>query len=101
MDPDLLLMDESFSSLDALTREDLERLTLELQAETGLTTIIVTHSIEEAVYLGRRLLLLRQPPHHTPLVIENPDAGNSEYRTKPELQMRCNQVRELLEGARE
>jgi ABC-type sugar transport system ATPase subunit len=52
MNPDLLLMDEPFSSLDALTREDLERLTLELREETGVSTVIVTHNIEEAVYRG-------------------------------------------------
>jgi len=41
MNPDLLLMDEPFSSLDALTREDLERLTVELREETGVTTVVV------------------------------------------------------------
>jgi NitT/TauT family transport system ATP-binding protein len=96
MNPDLLLMDEPFSSLDALTREDLERLTLELRAETGVTTVIVTHNIEEAVYLGQRLLLLRKPPHCEPLVIYNPSAGQPDYREQVEFQARCNQVRDLL-----
>jgi NitT/TauT family transport system ATP-binding protein len=98
MNPDLLLMDEPFSSLDALTREDLERLTLELQAETGLATIIVTHNIEEAVYLGHRLLLLLQPPHRVPVVVENPDAGDPDYRQRPAFQARCNEVRALLDA---
>lgn len=96
MNPDLLLMDEPFSSLDALTREDLGRLTLELRAETGVTTVIVTHNIEEAVYLGQQLLLLRQPPHCEPLVISNPAAGQPGYREQVEFQARCNQVRDLL-----
>jgi NitT/TauT family transport system ATP-binding protein len=96
MNPDLLLMDEPFSSLDALTREDLGRLTLELRAETGVTTVIVTHNIEEAVYLGQQLLLLRQPPHREPLVISNPGAGQPGYREQVEFQARCNQVRDLL-----
>jgi ABC-type nitrate/sulfonate/bicarbonate transport system ATPase subunit len=96
MNPDLLLMDEPFSSLDALTREDLERLTLELCAETGVTTIVVTHNIEEAVYLGQRLLLLRQPPHREALVIDNPAAGRPDYRRQPAFQERCNQIRNLL-----
>jgi len=96
MNPDLLLMDEPFSSLDALTREDLERLTLELRKETGLTTVIVTHNIEEAVYLGQRLLLLRHPPHYQPLILENPEAGQLGYREQPRFQARCTQVRELL-----
>jgi NitT/TauT family transport system ATP-binding protein len=96
MRPDLLLMDEPFSSLDALTREDLERLTLELRAETAVATIIVTHNIEEAVYMGQRLLLLRQPPHSKPLVIENPAAGQLDYREQPSFQARCSEVRDLL-----
>ena len=96
MNPDLLLMDEPFSSLDALTREDLERLTLELRAETGVTTVIVTHNIEEAVYLGQRLLLLRQGPHRQALVIDNPGAGHPDYREQADFRARCNQVRELL-----
>jgi len=96
MNPDLLLMDEPFSSLDALTREDLERLMLELRAETGLTTVVVTHNIEEAVYLGQRLLILRRPPHREPLILDNPAAGEIDYRERAEFQARCNEVRELL-----
>jgi NitT/TauT family transport system ATP-binding protein len=96
MNPDLLLMDEPFSSLDALTREDLERLTLELRGETGVSTVIVTHNIEEAVYLGQRLLLLRKPPHHEALIIENPGGASPGYRMQPVFQERCNQVRDLL-----
>ena len=45
-------MDEPFSSLDAPTRESLQNLTLEIQEESGLTLVIVTHSIEEAAVLG-------------------------------------------------
>jgi NitT/TauT family transport system ATP-binding protein len=89
-------MDEPFSSLDALTREDLERLLLELRAETGVTAILVTHNIEEAVYVGQRLMLLRQPPHRDGLIIDNPGGGQLDYREHPEFQVRCNEVRELL-----
>jgi NitT/TauT family transport system ATP-binding protein len=96
MNPDLLLMDEPFSSLDALTREDLERLTIELRAETGVTTIIVTHNIEEAVYLGQRILLLRRPPHREALIVENSASGQLDYREQPTFQVRCNEIRDLL-----
>lgn len=89
-------MDEPFSSLEALTREGLERLTLELRKETRLTTVIVTHNIEEAVYLGQHLLLLRQPPHRQPMVLENPEAGQLDYRDQPLFQARCTQLREHL-----
>jgi NitT/TauT family transport system ATP-binding protein len=76
--PDLLLMDEPFSSLDAAIRHDLQRLVLELQAELGLTTIIVTHSVEEAAFLGRRILLMRQPPNQEARILDNPAAGRAE-----------------------
>jgi NitT/TauT family transport system ATP-binding protein len=96
MNPDLLLMDEPFSSLDAFTREDLERLTLEIRAETQVTTIVVTHNIEEAVLLGRQLLLLQRPPHRQALIVANPAADELTFREQPEFQARCNMVRGLL-----
>jgi NitT/TauT family transport system ATP-binding protein len=96
MNPDLLLMDEPFSSLDTLTREDLEKLTLELREEAGLTAVVVTHNIEEAVYMGQRLLVLCLPPHRTPLVVENPSAGVPGYRGSQQFLAMCNQVRRLL-----
>jgi ABC-type nitrate/sulfonate/bicarbonate transport system ATPase subunit len=97
--PNLLLMDEPFSSLDALTREDLQRLTVELGQETGLTTVIVTHIIEEAVFLGRRLLVLGQPPNVTAQVIENPEACDTEYRGRPTYWERCAELREALNAS--
>lgn len=96
VEPDVLLMDEPFSSLDALTREDMQRLTLDLQAETGVTTVLVTHNIEEAVYLGRRILVLTQPPNRETVVIENPEAGRRGYRGEPDFLARCNQLRAAL-----
>ncbi len=80
LEPDLLLMDEPFSSLDAPTRESLQTLTLELAAEQGLTLLIVTHAIEEAALLGRKILLLGEPPNRQAQVLENPAAGQAGYR---------------------
>lgn len=96
LEPSLLLMDEPFSSLDAMTREDLEELTLALQAETGVTTVIVTHNIEEAVYLGERILVLGHPPHHSTRVIDNLHSGRRDYRADPAFQDRCALLREAL-----
>lgn len=71
LNPDLLLMDEPFASLDAPTREGLQNLTMELRAEQRLTTVVVTHSIEEAAFLGESILLFGEAIE----VIENPGAG--------------------------
>ncbi|NIW50456.1 MAG: ATP-binding cassette domain-containing protein, partial [Gammaproteobacteria bacterium] len=62
LNPDLLLMDEPFSSLDAPTREGLQLLTLELVSEQTITLVLVTHSIEEAAFVGKKILLLGKPP---------------------------------------
>ena len=97
--PNLLLMDEPFSSLDALTREDLQRLTVELRAETGLTIVIVTHIIEEAVFLGQRILVLGRPPNVSAHVIENLEASNTEYRGRPAYWERCAELREALNAS--
>jgi NitT/TauT family transport system ATP-binding protein len=97
MNPDLLLMDEPFSSLDTFTRERLERLTLEICAETGVTAVVVTHNIEEAVYLGGRLLVLRQPPHREALILENPGGGQPGFRASSRFHERCARVRSLIE----
>lgn len=94
--PDILLMDEPFSSLDAVIREDLQSLTLELCEEQGITLIMVTHAIEEAAVLGRKILMLGQPPNTKPGIFENQNAGNAEYRgTKEYLEM-CKTLRREL-----
>ncbi len=59
MRPDLLLMDEPFAALDAPTRETLQGLLLDLSAEAGLTVVLVTHTIEEAAFVGQQILLLQ------------------------------------------
>jgi NitT/TauT family transport system ATP-binding protein len=58
-EPELLLMDEPFSSLDALTRESMQETLLELQERRGTTVLLVTHSIEEAAYLADRVYVMR------------------------------------------
>jgi NitT/TauT family transport system ATP-binding protein len=94
--PYLLLMDEPFSSLDAVTREDLQRLTVELRQETGVTTVIVTHNIEEAVFLGQSILVLGQPPNTEARVITNLQAGALGYRGAPTYWAKCAELRDAL-----
>lgn len=95
--PDLLLMDEPFSSLDAPTREDLQTLILQLQAENQLTLVIVTHSIEEAAFMGKKILLLTQPPIRKAIILENPEAGSESYRKSEAYLNLCEILRARLE----
>lgn len=99
LQPDLLLMDEPLSALDALTRERLQKLLLEIWQENKLTTVIVTHSIEEAVFLGSRILVLAdERPTKVIGEILNPLVGQSGYRHTPEFFQKTSYVRSLLEG---
>jgi ABC-type nitrate/sulfonate/bicarbonate transport system ATPase subunit len=92
LEPDLPLMDEPFSSLDAITREDLQDLTLSLCAEQKLTLVIVTHAIEEAAVLGKKILLLGDAPNRNARVFENPGAGQNDHQTSREFRELCNML---------
>ncbi|HEX6418501.1 MAG TPA: ABC transporter ATP-binding protein [Acidimicrobiales bacterium] len=60
--PEILLLDEPFASVDAQTRADLEDLLLDVWTRTGLTVLLVTHDIDEAVYLASRIVVLSASP---------------------------------------
>ena len=62
MEPDVLLMDEPFGALDALTKAQLQDELMRLHAIKGMTIVFVTHDIEEAIYLSDRVLVLAGPP---------------------------------------
>ena len=62
MEPDILLMDEPFAALDALTRRKMQEELLQLWDDTHFTVLFVTHSIPEAVLIGNRILLLSPHP---------------------------------------
>ena len=61
-EPDLLLMDEPFSALDAITRDEMNLVLMKMWEEHHRTAIFVTHSIREAVYLSDRVLVMSQRP---------------------------------------
>lgn len=73
--PDLLLMDEPFSALDALTREEIQDVFLNIWQEKKVTTLLVTHNVEEAVYLGKKIILISKSPGKVIKVIDNPQFG--------------------------
>lgn len=62
MEPDILLMDEPFAALDALTRRQMQEELLQLWEDTKFTVLFVTHSIEEAVIVGSRILIMSPHP---------------------------------------
>jgi NitT/TauT family transport system ATP-binding protein len=98
LDADLLLMDEPLSALDALTREDLQNLLLVMWRQRGHTAILVTHSIEEAVYLGRRIVVLSPRPGRVAGIVDNPGMDEDGYRDTPAFLERTSELRRLLEA---
>jgi NitT/TauT family transport system ATP-binding protein len=102
-EPDLFLMDEPFSSLDALSREDAQDFLLSIRRSHPLTIIIVTHSIEEAVYLADKVYVMtgKNPGSLAACVdIPRPAADSSSaaanFRNTPQFLELCASLRQLL-----
>lgn len=70
--PDLLLMDEPFSALDAITREEIQELFLNIWGKNQVTTVFITHSVDEALYLGSKIVILSPSPGRVLEVLDNP-----------------------------
>ena len=68
--PSVLLMDEPFAALDALTRDDMQRLLADVWKETRKTVIYVTHNVAEAVYLADRVIVMSPHPGTVKATIE-------------------------------
>ncbi|MBE0585317.1 MAG: ATP-binding cassette domain-containing protein, partial [Desulfofustis sp.] len=96
--PDILFMDEPLSSLDALTRERLQNLIVDVRRTKRITTVLVTHSIEEAVFLGRRIIVLSGRPGRVLRIIDNPEAQTEDFRQSDVFFQRCISVRQTLAG---
>ncbi len=94
--PDILLLDEPFSSLDAMTRERLQNTILDMWRRRRLTYIIVTHSVEEAVFLGRRIMVLSDRPARVKSLVANDDFGDPDYRMRDRYFDRVREVRTMM-----
>lgn len=99
LEPDLLLMDEPFSALDALARESLQDLMAELARQQRFTLVLVTHDIAEAAFLARRIAVLSPRPGRIVGEVRNPGAGLPGYRQDPAFFETTRQVRALLEAS--
>lgn len=98
MTPDLFLLDEPFSALDALTREKMQALFLTQWKKQPAPTIIITHDVEEAVFLGNRILLLSGSPSRIVRELTNPsfDIPLSDKKTSEAYYETIRVVREAL-----
>lgn len=94
LQPDLLLMDEPFSALDALTREEMQALLLSIWQRRKTSIVLVTHSISEAVYLGQQILVLSARPGRPVALFSNQFVGDRRSSGVLEL---TNAVRDALE----
>jgi len=80
MDLDMLLMDEPFSALDELTREETQRLFSNIWSEKKPLTIFVTHSVDEALLLGRKIAVLQSTTKKIAAMVDNPFYGHPKSR---------------------
>jgi NitT/TauT family transport system ATP-binding protein len=98
-DPEVLLMDEPFAALDAFTREDLWGVLQKLRVKTQCTMVLITHQLNEAVFLSDRILVLSRCPGH--IVYEEkivaPLPRPSEYAYTPEFLAHVNAIRRRIE----
>ncbi len=93
--PDLLLMDEPSSALDAITKEHLQNLVLKIYKQTPMTVIMVTHNIAEAVFLGQKIVVMKNAGIKQ--VLDNPYFGDESLREKMDFYKVCLEVRKCLE----
>lgn len=101
-DPDIVLMDEPFGALDALTREHLQNQLLEIWRATGKTIVFITHSVDEAVFLGSRVMVMSPRPGRIVLdraaVFSSPDepVAPDRIRSMPEFLAVADEVRTAI-----
>jgi NitT/TauT family transport system ATP-binding protein len=96
--PSLLLLDEPFAAIDTITRERLQTGLLSIFAQRRFSFIIVTHSFEEAIYLGKRILVLDNEAHVLAM-LENPQAGTPDFPSSQEFFTRTLELRHILEDS--
>lgn len=95
--PSLLLLDEPFAAIDAITRERLQDRLLSVFGQRQFSFIIVTHNIEEAIFLGKRILILDNRASGVRTIVDNPEVGDPHYRSKSSFFALSTRLRKILE----
>ncbi len=101
-DPEVILMDEPLGALDALTREKMQGLVLRLWKETGKTIVLITHSVEEALLLGRRLVVMAPRPgrihreYSLPFAAMGAEADLREVKRHPDFAARREEILAMI-----
>jgi len=95
--PDVLLMDEPFSALDVITRESIQKVFFSLWKDASVTTVFVTHFIEEAVFLGQQIIVFSKHPGKILSTIQNPFFGRKDKVQSEEYLKFVYNLRLLLE----
>jgi NitT/TauT family transport system ATP-binding protein len=98
-EPALLLLDEPFAALDALTREELQDDLLTLCAHHATTVLFVTHDIGEAVYLADRVAIMAGGRLHHDLAIDLPRPRSRAMRYGPAFNELCRELRQAMDAA--
>lgn len=98
IEPDLLLMDEPFSALDQVTKESTQELFFDVWNETKPTTVFVTHSIEEAVFMGQKIVILSKSPGSIIKIIDNPTFGKKDVRISNDYLDICKDIRGIIKN---
>jgi ABC-type nitrate/sulfonate/bicarbonate transport system ATPase subunit len=97
LQPYLLLLDEPFAAVDTIARERLQNGLASLFTRRKFSFVIVTHNIEEAVFLGRRIMVLDNGANSMRAIIDNPHAGRRDYRTSALFFEKSLALRRILE----
>jgi taurine transport system ATP-binding protein len=107
-DPDVLLMDEPLGALDALTREQMQELILDVWARTGKSVFFITHGIDEAVFLASKLLVMSPRPGRLIASLDldfsrqfAAGAKSGDVKSRPEFVATRERVKELIFSSRQ
>lgn len=99
LNADLLLMDEPFSALDAITREEMQDVFINLWQKQNVTTVLVTHYVEEALYLGQKIVVMTNSPGKIYKTIDNPLFADRNFRERIQFAQLSRQLRIYLAKA--